>query len=109
MVDIMSLELLGSFEMLILMSMKNDINGSITTNDLHEKLEKDIEKEVSLSSMYVTLSRLHKKGYIGTVGLTETINKRGGKARCLYKIQDKGIRALEESIHPFVKILESTC
>ena len=61
-----------------------------------EHLEDRTSKEVSFGTLYVSLKRLEKMGYIRhRVG--EATSKRGGKAIKYYSVTKTGIRALEKN------------
>ena len=52
-------------------------------------------KEWSISSVYIPLSRLEKRGYLKT-SVGEAIGKRGGKAIKYYRLTKIGLKALAE-------------
>jgi len=52
-------------------------------------------KEWSISSVYIPLSRLEKRGYLKT-SIGEVIEKRGGKAIKYYQSTKIGLKALAE-------------
>ena len=91
------LTILGTFELLVLLVMDEFAQQSLTTSTIRRILEDTSGKQVSIASLYVTLSRLKKKGYIDTDLMTKSRDIRGGKARNTYKILDKGRQAVEES------------
>ena len=52
-------------------------------------------KDWSISSVYIPLSRLEKKGYLKTT-IGEVTEKRGGKAIKYYQVTKIGLKALVE-------------
>lgn len=103
------LSILGTFELIILLVLKHFENDALTTTQISEMIKKSSNKQVSLASLYVTLSRLKKKGYIETMGMTSLRDMQGGKKRNTYQITDIGKRAVRDSyfetIQPLVRDL----
>lgn len=63
---------------------------------IKEFLEDHTSKELSFGTLYVSLKRLEKMGYVRhRVG--EATSKRGGKAIKYYSLTKAGIRALEKT------------
>ena len=53
-------------------------------------------RDVSIQAVYVTLSRLEKKGYVGAK-TGETGEHRGGRPRKFYTLRPAGLTALRNS------------
>jgi PadR family transcriptional regulator PadR len=63
---------------------------------IKEYLKDQTSKELSFGTLYVSLKRLEKMGYIRhQVG--EATSKRGGKAIKYYSVTKAGVRALEKT------------
>jgi PadR family transcriptional regulator PadR len=63
---------------------------------IKEYLEDQTSKELSFGTLYVSLKRLEKMGYVRhQVGATTS--KRGGKAIKYYSVTKAGVRALEKT------------
>jgi DNA-binding PadR family transcriptional regulator len=90
------LDTLGQFEQLVLtaiLGLGEDAYGV----SIHRKVEELAHpKSVSLGAVYVTLVRLHDKGYI-TSRRTGPTSERGGRAKRCYRLDALGERALQES------------
>ena len=86
---------LGEFEHLLLLAIVrqgNDISGS----DVSDELARNTDREPARGSMYVTLDRLERKGYL-TSTMGDPTPERGGKAKRLYTITPAGLEALKRS------------
>lgn len=86
---------LGEFEQLALlavMRLGNDAYGA----HIQEELDASAEREASISAIYITLTRLEKKGmvrsWMGPPG-----DERGGKARRYFAVEPEGMVALDEA------------
>ena len=62
---------------------------------IQDHLDHFTSKPWSISSVYIPLSRLEKKGYLKTT-IGEVTEKRGGKAIKYYQVTKVGIKALAE-------------
>jgi DNA-binding PadR family transcriptional regulator len=86
---------LGEFEQLALLSvlqLGNDAYGG----QILEQLEARAERSASLSSVYITLTRLEKKGLVSS-RMGQPTEERGGKAKRFFRVEPSGIEALQES------------
>jgi PadR family transcriptional regulator PadR len=59
----------------------------------------DSSREVSLASLYVTLDRLEKKGFVRS-WFSEPVKERGGRSRRYFEITASGKRALKAALVP---------
>jgi DNA-binding PadR family transcriptional regulator len=62
---------------------------------IQDHLDHFTGKEWSISSVYIPLSRLEKRGYLKT-SVGEAVEKRGGKAIKYYRLTKTGLKALAE-------------
>jgi DNA-binding PadR family transcriptional regulator len=53
-------------------------------------------RDLSMGSVYVSLDRLERKGYVSSV-LTEPTHERGGRSKRVFQITAPGVCALENS------------
>ena len=86
---------LGEFEHLLLLAIVrqgNDISGSAVTEELTRKTG----REPARGTMYVTLDRLERKGYLSSA-MGDSTPERGGKAKRLYTITPAGLEVLKRS------------
>jgi PadR family transcriptional regulator PadR len=81
-------------EHVLLTILKLGDNAYLVT--IKDYLEGHIEKDHSFGTLYVSLQRLEKMGYLRhSVG--EATSKRGGKAIKYYSLTKNGLRVLEKS------------
>lgn len=88
-------ENLGEFEQLVLLAvlrLGKDAYGA----RIREELEERGGRRASVSSIYITLTRLETKGMV-TSWKGEPTRVRGGKARRLFRVEPAGAVALEEA------------
>jgi DNA-binding PadR family transcriptional regulator len=94
---------LGEFEVLVLTSViaAGDEAYGVT---IHEELEQLVppSREVSLGSVYTTLDRLERKGYLKS-WTGDPTPERGGRAKRYYEVQASGQRALRVALEPMKK------
>jgi len=86
---------LGEFEHLLLLAIVrqgDDISGSVVTEELTRKTG----REPARGTMYVTLDRLERKGYLNST-MGDSTPERGGKAKRLYSITPAGLEVLKRS------------
>lgn len=84
----------GSLEeltMIAIQSLSTNAYG-ITIND---EL-KQIGRNISIGSLYVTLGRLEDKGYVRS-SMGDPTAERGGRAKKYFVLTAKGVRALEDA------------
>ncbi len=82
-------------EELILLSVLN-LRQKAYLVAIHEHLSTVTNKNVSLTSVHLPLSRLEKNGLL-TSAMGEATPERGGRAKRYYRLLPKGVRALERS------------
>jgi PadR family transcriptional regulator, regulatory protein PadR len=85
---------LGDFERNVLLGVLH-LRGTGYAISIIEEIAKRIGSEPSLGSIYVTLDRLQKKGFVSSK-LGDATAERGGKRKRLYQIEAPGVRALSE-------------
>ena len=88
-------ENLGEFEQLTLLAvlrLGKDAYGA----RLRKELLDQAGREASVSSIYITLTRLEAKGMVAS-WMGEPTQVRGGKARRYFRVEPKGLTALHEA------------
>lgn len=86
---------LGEFEQLALlavMRLGDDAYGA----RIQEELDGTAERDASISAIYITLTRLEKKGMVRS-WMGPPSDERGGKARRYFAVEPEGIAALNEA------------
>ena len=81
-------------EHVLLTILKLEDNAYLVT--IKEYLEGHIEKDLSFGTLYVSIKRMEKMGYIRHY-LGKSTSKRGGKAIKYYSVTKAGLRTLEKS------------
>ena len=77
--------------LLIILSLKD--NAYIVT--IKTRLEKYLNKNISLGTLFLSLKRLTKEGYIITK-IGEAASKPGGRAKKYYRLTRSGVMKLKE-------------
>jgi len=89
---------LGEFEQLVLAGTTIVGNGyGITIHEELRQLLKGTHRIASLASVYTTLGRLEKKGYLRSA-MGGATSERGGRSKRFYVVQPSGRKALESSL-----------
>ena len=88
-------EHLGEAEQLILLAAWR-VGEKTTGAAIRKEVAQRGGRTLTVSSIYVTLMRLQKKGYI-TSHLADPTPVRGGKAKRYFTVTDKGISTLQET------------
>jgi DNA-binding PadR family transcriptional regulator len=91
----MGRKFLGEFEHVVLLAMARVGEGAYAVA-VHDEILQTTGKSVSIPAVYVTLSRLEKKGLV-TSEMGEPSPTRGGRAKRFFRLSGKGREALEES------------
>ena len=92
--------LLGELEQLILIGVVSLGADDAYAVAIHVELEKRTGLKFSLGSIYVTLDRLHRKGLLHS-DFADPLPQRGGKARRMFTLTDKGADMLHRSRQAF--------
>lgn len=87
--------LLGPHEQLILLAILRIGEGAYGMT-IRREVEQRTGRKLSIGSVYTTLERLQRKGYVRS-RLGEPTMERGGRAKRHYRITASGERALRES------------
>jgi DNA-binding PadR family transcriptional regulator len=91
----MGRKFLGEFEHVVLLAMAR-VGEEAYAVAVHDEILQTTGKSVSIPAVYVTLSRLEKKGLV-TSEMGEPSPTRGGRAKRFFRLAGKGREALEES------------
>lgn len=93
---------LGPFEFEVLSVLQQQPRDAYGVT-IHERLEERSGRSVNVGSLYVTLERLERKGFVSSQW-GEATPERGGRRKRYYKIEASGAKALnrfEESLRRF--------
>ena len=86
---------LGEFEQIVLLAMAR-VGENAYAVSIHDEILQTAGKSVSIPAVYVTLSRLEKKGLVSS-WLGEPSPQRGGRAKRHFKLSSEGRQALEKA------------
>jgi PadR family transcriptional regulator PadR len=100
----MKQETLGQFETLILQAIIA-LEDTAWGLRIHAKLGEIKKRQFNQGSVYVTLGRLEKKGYVKSK-VAENGPEQGGRPRKFYTLQPAGARAMMESVDTMTKIAD---
>ncbi len=95
-------ESLGGFQQLVMLAalrLGDDAYGA----RIQEELEGTAGRSVSISTVYVTMERLEKKGLVRS-WLGEPTPVRGGRAKRYYELTDDGIDAVRLARDEFARM-----
>jgi PadR family transcriptional regulator, regulatory protein PadR len=85
---------LGDFEYMVLLAVQakgKDAFGA----EIGRHLTESMRKPMAMAQVYVTLSRLEKKGFLAAEN-TPSEPVQGGRRKRLYRLEASGVRALKE-------------
>jgi PadR family transcriptional regulator, regulatory protein PadR len=74
---------------------------------IFEELAKRLEKEVAMATIYATLEKLEKKGFVKSRQGAPTA-ERGGRAKMFFAITGKGQAALNASLNALDRLRSGT-
>lgn len=64
---------------------------------IKKQIERRTEREISRGSIYITLERLERKGYVQS-WMGEPTAVRGGRAKRFFTVEIEGVQALRQSL-----------
>jgi PadR family transcriptional regulator PadR len=102
MIDVMSREALGNFELMVLLAvlrLGDDAYGVPIGQELSEKSGRD----VLMGSIYAALDRLEGKALLSS-SMGESTPERGGRAKKYFKLTAKGLREVRETRRTLVEL-----
>ena len=82
-------EFVGGFELLVLLALIR-LGDEAYGVPIAEAIESSSKRSVSIGSVYITLERLQRKGFVAA-RLGEPTAARGGRAKTYFRITAKGL------------------
>ena len=70
---------------------------------ISEAIEESSGREVAIGSVYITLERLERKGFVSS-RLGEPTAERGGRAKTYFRVTANGLRAVRQAQRTLVKL-----
>jgi PadR family transcriptional regulator PadR len=95
-------EFLGGFELLVLLALIR-LGDEAYGVPISGAIEESSGREVALGSVYITLERLERKGFV-TSRLGEPTAERGGRAKTYFHITGKGLREVRQARRTLIKL-----
>jgi PadR family transcriptional regulator, regulatory protein PadR len=86
---------LGEFEQIVLLALAR-LDGESYAVPIRREIEEKTGRKASLGSIYATLSRLERKGYV-TSWIGEPTAERGGRSKHFFRISKDGSIALKRT------------
>ena len=91
----MSHDILGGFQQLVMLAVLR--LGDIAYGaQIQLELDETAGRSVSISTVYVTMERLERKGLVAS-RLADPTPVRGGRSKRFYQLTDQGVLALQEA------------
>jgi PadR family transcriptional regulator PadR len=88
-------EFLGGFELLVLLALIR-LGDDAYGVPISDAIEASSGREVAIGSVYITLERLERKGFV-TSTLGEPTAERGGRAKTYFHITTTGLREVRQA------------
>ena len=95
-------EFLGGFELLVLLALVR-LGEDAYGVPISDAIEQSSGREVSIGSVYITLTRLAEKGLVSS-RLGEPTSERGGRAKKYFRITAKGLREVRQARHTLITL-----
>jgi len=86
---------LGEFELVVILGVAR-LDAEASGMTIFEEIHRVTGRDLSIPAVYVTLSRLEKKGYVASAAGERTA-ERSGRARKFYRLTEEGSHALATS------------
>lgn len=88
---------LGEFELVVLLALAR-LDEPASGMPIYDEICRTTGRDVSVHSVYVTLNRMEKKGYVSSSpGGLGNVDGPSGKARKCYTLSANGVAALKQS------------
>ena len=88
-------ELLGELEEIVLLALIKLGSDSYGV-PIHQTVEEATDRFISIGSIYATLDRLERNGFVSS-RIGEATAERGGRAKKFFKVEGAGMEALKEA------------
>jgi PadR family transcriptional regulator PadR len=95
-------EFLGGFELLVLLALIR-VDDEAYGVPIAEAIEQSSGRDVAMASVYITLDRLERKGFVSS-RLGEPTAERGGRAKTYFRITAKGLKEVRRARRTLVRL-----
>ena len=72
---------------------------------VRNEIEQRTDRSITRGAVYVTLDRMERKGYLKSI-MSQPTNKRGGKAKRMFRPDGLGVKVLQSSLDGIAKMLD---
>ena len=100
----MSSQGLGDLEQLVILAVVR-LGDDAYAVSVRNEIEQRTERSITRGAVYVTLDRMERKGYLRSM-MSAPSNKRGGKAKRIFRPEAKGVAALQASLDGIWKMMD---
>ena len=100
----MGKDFLGEFETVVLLALARLEEGAYAVS-VHNEVFEETGRSVSIPAVYITLSRLEKKGMV-TSWKGDPSPQRGGRAKRYFRLEPDGFRQLGQSREMMARLWE---
>ena len=98
--------LLGEVEQLVLLAALR-LGDDAYAVAVRDEIDTRASVALSRATVYITLDRLERKGYLKS-WFADPTPERGGKAKRCFRLEPEGIRALRASVHAVDRLAAGT-
>jgi DNA-binding PadR family transcriptional regulator len=95
-------EFLGEFEQIVMLAILR-LRDRAYGMTIRQEIVSRAGRDVTVSAVYITLDRLLAKGYVSDF-MGEPTTERGGRAKRFFRVEGKGMKALQRSQHAMSKM-----
>ena len=95
-------EFIGGFELLVLLALIR-LGDEAYGVPIADAIAESSGREVAQGSVYITLDRLSRKGFV-TSRMGEPTAERGGRAKTYFRITAKGLREVRRARQTLIKL-----
>jgi len=93
---------LGEFELLVMLTVIRLGEGAYGV-PISREIEKQTGRDVAFGTVYATLERLQKKGFVRS-NLGEATPERGGRAKRYFRVTAAGLRTVRETKRSLIRL-----
>jgi PadR family transcriptional regulator, regulatory protein PadR len=91
---------LGEFELLVMLTVIRLGDGAYGV-PISREIEQRTGRDVAFGTVYATLERLQKKGFVRS-NLGDATPERGGRAKRYFRVTEAGLRIVRETKHSLI-------
>jgi PadR family transcriptional regulator PadR len=95
-------EFIGGFELLVLLALVR-LGDEAYGVTIARAIEESSKREVAVGSVYITLGRLERKGFVSS-RLGEPTAARGGRAKTYFRITAAGLREVRQARNTLISL-----